>query len=99
VPSPNPDLRVERTVSASAAEFWRGIKAAFPDAVIEQRGIWLARHGAVSLTVRYQCLPPLRVALLALPQLALRLEFIGGNAVEQQAMLERLDRYTHRGGG
>lgn len=94
-----PGLREERTVSASTAEFWRGIKAAFPEAVAEAHGVWIATDGSVSLTIRYQALPPLRIALLALPQLSLTLELTGGSAAEQQAMLDRLDRYTHRGGG
>lgn len=94
-----PDLRVERTVSASAEEFRRGLEAAFPDAVVDQADAWLATCGAVTLTLRYESQPPLRIALLSLPQLAVTLEFAGGPLTEQQAMLDRLDRYTHRGGG
>jgi len=94
-----PGLRIERTISASAEEFRRGIEAAFPNAVTDQPGAWLAGHGPVTLTLRYRPLSPLRIALLSLPQLALTFEFAGGTQAEQKAMLDRLDRYTHRGGG
>lgn len=98
-PDPMPDLRLERTVSASTEEFRRGLEAAFPVSVVEPSTVWHARHGPVTLTLRCRTLPPLRIALLSMPQLAVTLEFAGGTPAEQHAMLDRLDRYTHRGGG
>lgn len=53
--------------------------------------------GELQITMREA--PPRRLALLALPVLAVRFRFLGVGEADREAFLARFDAYTRRGGG
>lgn len=53
--------------------------------------------GEVRITTRVR--PPRRIALVALPVLAVSFRFDGLDAAAREAFLARFDLYTRRGGG
>ncbi len=53
--------------------------------------------GEVRITTRVR--PPRRIALVALPVLAVSFRFDGVDATGREAFLARFDLYTRRGGG
>jgi hypothetical protein len=55
--------------------------------------------GAHTLALRWQPLPPRRIALLTLPRLLVRFDFGATPAVERAAFLRHFDLATQRGGG
>lgn len=54
-------------------------------------------HGALRL--RWQALPPRRIALVTLPRLHVRFDFERVDDDERQRFMRRFDLYTQRGGG
>lgn len=91
--------QLEREVSATPDEFARGLRTAFPGQV---EGGPLAFHvtalGA-AMHVTLTETPPRHIASLLLPTLHVRIRFDAGNADEQRALIDYLDRATQRGGG
>jgi hypothetical protein len=55
--------------------------------------------GAHALGLRWQPLPPRRIALLTLPRLLVRFDFGTTPVAERAAFLRRFDLATQRGGG
>jgi hypothetical protein len=55
--------------------------------------------GAGRVELELQERPPRRIALLALPVLAVRFRFVGLGEAERVAFLHHFDAYTRRGGG
>ena len=52
-----------------------------------------------SLTLAWQPLPPLSIALLALPRLWVSFQFQGASEAERRQFMRRFDLYMQRGGG
>ncbi|MEN9905106.1 MAG: hypothetical protein RLZZ555_1671 [Pseudomonadota bacterium] len=52
-----------------------------------------------ALTLAWQPLPPLSIALLALPRLRVGFRFERASATERQQFMRRFDLYLQRGGG
>ncbi len=90
---------LERQVSATPAEFARGLRYAFPDAVQSgPLGYRVSRDGA-TLDIDAEPGPALVIAGLSLPTLRVRLHFRAGDAQARARLLAYLDLATHRGGG
>ncbi len=51
------------------------------------------------LELAWQALPPIRIALLQMPRLAVSFRFEDVGEVERQAFMRYFDLYTQRGGG
>lgn len=51
------------------------------------------------LTLSWQTLPPRRIALLVIPQLAVRFTYEDLSDAERYRVQKRFDLQTHRGGG
>lgn len=51
------------------------------------------------LRLRWQALPPRRIALLSVPRLRLRFAFEGVDEAARLRFMRRFDLYTQRGGG
>lgn len=90
---------VEREVSASQAEFARGLRDAFPDEI--EGGPLSFRLGRDAAVMEIEVTPgPDRViALLRLPTIRVRIRFTAGEAEARARLLAHLDMATHRGGG
>lgn len=89
---------LDREISAAPEEFARGILAGFPDAVAMPGG-WQIRWRSASARIELSPLPSLVIASLQLPRLRCVIALAGEDAADRAALLERLDRYQHRGGG
>lgn len=88
---------LRREISATPEEFARGVQAGFPDAVATPQG-WSIHWRAASASIELSPLPPLVIASIRLPRLRCVIALHGDEA-DRAALLERLDRYQHRGGG
>ncbi len=55
--------------------------------------------GAGTLRLRWQVLPPRRIALMAMPRLAVHYAFDGVDAGARADFIAYFDLYTRRGGG
>ncbi|MCU0928595.1 MAG: hypothetical protein MUE62_05220 [Burkholderiaceae bacterium] len=51
------------------------------------------------LRLRWQTLPPRRIALITLPRLRVRFEFVRVDDAERRRFMRHFDLYTQRGGG
>ncbi len=91
--------RNERVISASLAEFVRGLELAFPGAV-ERRGntLRIDAFDAV-LAIDVEVLEPVAIALLRLPRLRATFRFVRGTQADRERLFDHLDRATQRGGG
>lgn len=91
--------RRERVISASVAEFVRGLEMAFPGAVIvEGERVRIAAFDAV-LEIAIQPLEPITIGLLHMPCLRAQFVFLRGAPAARDRLFEHLDRATQRGGG
>lgn len=93
----HPNEILSREISATRDEFARGIAAAFPDARPTADG-WIVDWEGAQATITLAALPDLHIALLRLARHTCRIE-LAGPAAHRAALLDRLDRYQHRGGG
>lgn len=91
--------RRERVISASLAEFVRGLELAFPGGVTRQADTLRIDAFDAALEIDIEVLEPLAVALLRLPRLRARFRFVSGAPAGQDRLFEHLDRATQRGGG
>ncbi len=92
--------RFERDYGCSLAEWLRSLPEAVhghPLALAE--GAATVRIGGGSLALRWERLPPRRIALLSLPRLAVHFAFDGVADPERVAFLRRFDLFMQRGGG
>jgi hypothetical protein len=55
--------------------------------------------GAGTMHLTWKALPPRRIALIAMPRLAVRYRFENVDAESRQAFMRYFDLYTQRGGG
>jgi hypothetical protein len=98
-----PDL-VERDVSATMAEFARGLAMAFPDAGIPERVGESARIFEIAFEggrcdIAAAPGPIRQIALLQLPTLRVKIAFCGGDESRRSALLTHMDLVMRRGGG
>lgn len=90
----------EREVTATAAEFERGLRRAWPRKV-ETLGPrrFRVHDGAEHLDIRVEPLRARRVGLLELPVIAAHYAFSSGDEAARRRLLAALDRAMQRGGG
>lgn len=58
-----------------------------------------AAVGSGTLRLAWAALPPRRIALIAMPRLAVSFRFDGVDEAVRQAFMKRFDLYMQRGGG
>jgi hypothetical protein len=90
---------LEREVSASAADFARGLHNAFPGAVEGGPLDFRVERYGVGLEIALRPGPDRVIAGLRLPTVQVRIRCIGGDAPARARLLAYLDLATHRGGG
>jgi hypothetical protein len=90
---------VEREVSATPADYVRGLRDAFPGAV--ETGPWGYRvsRGAAVIDIAITPGPERVIAGLRLPTVQVRIRLTGPDLAARARLLRRLDLATHRGGG
>ena len=90
---------LEREVSATPAEYLRGLRDAFPGAV--EAGPWVRRVSLGSAVLEAAITPgPERlIGGLRLPTIRVRIRITGKDPAARSELLRRLDLATHRGGG
>ena len=91
-------------MAASAAEFERGLRAAFSDSEIADASAGGRLHVRVDYAgaacdIEAEPGPGRTIAGLSLPTLLVRLRFCGGDAAQRAVLLNRLDLHQQRGGG
>lgn len=92
----------ERIMGCTAAELVSWLPRALPDAVQStdvpgQRNIAVWASG--SLELRWNALPPRRIALLEIPQLQVNFVYSGLDDDARYRVQKCFDLQTHRGGG
>jgi hypothetical protein len=90
---------LERELYASPAEFLRGLRSAFPDAVEGGTLSFRVRRGGAAMEIGVTPGPDLAIAGLRLPSIRVRMRFTEGDALARARLLAYLDLATHRGGG
>jgi len=91
---------LEREMGCTREEFLRLLPAATALAPVRTEGDELVLSvGAGEVRIHLAERPMRRIALVALPVLAVRFRFAGLGEEAQRAFLDRFDRYTQRGGG
>jgi hypothetical protein len=90
---------VEREMSATLAEFARGVDCAFPGEVSGGPATFHVDTRAAAMTIALTPGRPRQLGAIALPTLGVRIRFTRGSAGDQAAMLAHMDRAMHRGGG
>lgn len=90
---------LRRDMSASVDEFVRGLRAAFPHSLEGNGQLFRVSAGGATMQIQFSVGPTRRIALLALPTLAVTIRFPHGDDAACAALLAHLDRYLHRGGG
>lgn len=98
-----PPVVIARDVTSTVAEF----DASLRSAVRAAAGALLSgaapryrvQNGDVRLEIVIAAGPERRIALMRLPTLLATYTFTGGSADAQRALLAKLDRAMHRGGG
>lgn len=92
----------ERVMGCTAAELLAWLPRALPDAHLQtddagQRHVATWTQGRLELS--WQILPPRRIALLEIPQLAVSFTYADLDDAERFRIQKRFDLQTHRGGG
>lgn len=92
--------QLTREVSATTAEYLRGLAQAFPEGVEPVGpGCWRVSDGKAAMEISLEPGPDRVIALLRLPTLRVSLRFVAGSAEARQAMLDWADLVMRRGGG
>jgi hypothetical protein len=97
VPAP---FALEREMGCTREDLLRWLPGATGHAPARVEGdsvVLSIAGGEVRITARPR--PPRRIALVALPVLAISFRFDGVAPADREAFLERFDLYTRRGGG
>lgn len=90
----------EREVAASPAEFERDLRRAWPAGVDAfALGGFRVVDGGLALDITVEPIGVRRIGLIALPRLAVRYRFTGGDETARRRLLTVLDRAMQRGGG
>jgi hypothetical protein len=90
---------IEREMSATVAEFVRGLEAAFGNRVEGGPDFFRIVDNGAAMEIDLQIGPPRVIALLRLPTLRVRIRFTAGQPDQHRALLARMDRAMQRGGG
>jgi hypothetical protein len=90
----------EREMGCTAEELRAWLPGASGGGAIDWRedGADLALDGGC-VALRWQVLPPRRIALISLPRLRVRFEAMGVLEAPWQRFMRHFDLYTQRGGG
>ena len=94
----------ERDVSSSLAEFAAGLEKACPGAVTRDASddgttVFTIETDDASLAISAQPSAPRTIASLSLPTLQVRISHLRGTPTAIAALIARIDRSMHRGGG
>jgi len=91
---------LEREMGCTREEFLRWLPAATANAPLRAEGEELVLSvGEGEVRIHLAERPLRRIALVALPVLAVRFRFSGLDEAARRDFLDRFDRYTQRGGG
>jgi hypothetical protein len=90
---------IERDVTSTIAEFDASLRSAAANCIHGGAPHYRIDTGTVTLEIDVVVGPERRIALLRLPTLRVTFRFLSGSRDAQQALLTRLDRAMHRGGG
>jgi hypothetical protein len=90
---------IERDVTSTVAEFDASLRSAAAGGLDGAAPHYRVTGDGVQLEIDLAPGPERRIALLRLPTLRVTYRFTAGGAEQQRALLARLDRAMHRGGG
>ena len=90
---------VVRDVSSTSAEFDASLRQAGAERIDGASPLYRIADGDVRLEIEIAVGPERRIGLIRLPTLIVTYRFTAGRPASQQALLARLDRAMHRGGG
>ena len=90
---------IERDITSTVAEFDASLRAAAAGRIEGRASHYRIGWDDVMLEIDVVPGPERRIALLRLPTLRVTYRFVGGSEAAQRALLARLDRAMHRGGG
>lgn len=90
---------VVRDVSATPAEFDASLRQAGAERIDGASPLYRIADGDVRLDIEIAVGPERRIGLIRLPTLIVTYRLLAGSPASQQALLARLDRAMHRGGG
>jgi hypothetical protein len=88
-----------REISATPAEFAHGLRNAFPQGLSGGPLLFQVEDGSAAMEIRLVPGPDRVIALLRLPTLTARIQFMAGDAAARERMLKRMDLAMQRGGG
>lgn len=94
-----PPVVIARDVTSTVAEFDASLRAAAGALLSGAAPRYRVQDGEVQLEVVVAPGPERRIALVRLPTLLATYTFSGGSVDAQRALLAKLDRAMHRGGG
>jgi hypothetical protein len=97
-PSTPPGVLV-RDVTSTREEFDASLRQAAAGCVQGRSPNYFIEDGDVRLQIEVEPGPERRIALVRLPTLIVTYRFTAGSRAAQDALLARLDRAMHRGGG
>jgi len=86
-------------MTSTPEEFAGSLAAAFPAAVESGQNCLTVTQGAASVRFDYQIGPSWRIGSLELPSLLLGITVLEGEQAAVEALIDRVDRATQRGGG
>lgn len=92
-------LVLTREVTSTLTEFDASLRQAAAGRIEYSAPAYRIAEGEVELEVDVQPGPERRIALIRLPTLRVTYRFVRGSRAAQDALLARLDRAMHRGGG
>lgn len=97
---PPPPERFERDYGCTEAEWLGWLPGAVKEHALALQGAGAeVRIGAGLLQLRWQALPPRRIALLQLPRLAVAFVFEDVGEAQRASFMNYFDLYMQRGGG
>jgi hypothetical protein len=96
-----PPVAFERDYACTEAEWLRWLPVAAQGRTVAHAGPGQAcvALDEGTLTLRWQALPPRRIALIVLPRLGVSFSFAGVSGPERARFLRGFDLATQRGGG
>ena len=91
----------EREYGCTTTEWLRWLPGAVRDCALQLPTPQSARAelGSGHLALHWAVLPPRRIALITMPRLQVRFDFITTRAEERQVFMRYFDLYMQRGGG
>ncbi len=89
----------QRTMTSTPEEFIGSLSTAFPAALKETPNALIVSYGLARVRFDYQVAPSWRIGSLQLPTLLVGISVLDGNPAAVEALIDRADRATQRGGG